>query len=753
MKMSKRIFVCLIALAIGVSMFALGASAADGELKYTTENHARILEYYEEPVIFGMDFENDELDKYSHDQLVNTLKRNTTVVAEGNGGKYLSITGGSATPKSNPVYLNWNAAEDAKIDDFILEFDLMTKGSGARTVNIYVGESAAEATDINKSSGVPGILVAKINFKDGKLEYINGIDGETYTYGTVEADLASETFYRFTLNYGVASGNVSMNVSLDGQSVASYTDGIVPLNVIGNVRFGSSIDNIKNSTLAFDNIVASGGSFARRAEDKIPETERAIADFIAICQNPDVAVDDKVAVVNTGMRLISVHGVVGETEEAKANVLTFKKLGVNLFVDQLVNCVNGINPEAPYAELVEYVTAYKKYVDLIPEDVSFMDDVAAIKTAVSNYNKAYETLETYKNDSEAVLTALADIELTNTNVRSYAYLKGYYDLIVNCTPYIGYPGVAEIMDSYNTVIAKYEALAAVGAAFTENVGVAANTENGFGVRYAAYVIARNNYFDDLAYPEIAETLSTYAVVDEEMTAIISLCDEFILNVNRADYSQYLSAKQNALTAAALSLPEITESYLEYPGVPEAIERYEVLVSTVGQSIADAQAYVSYVNNLAANAENMTKEELKDAIDEALALQEKGNVIGVDGVTEANIALNNMQSTLELAVGYKTQFNGLVNNLVAEKNNANKFAIIADAIEAAANAERYEGVDSADKAKLDAAIAEYNAKIQALNNGFATANDVACNTVSASSGSSSDDTNVGKVVALIKKFYE
>ena len=58
MKMSKRIFVCLIALAIGVSMLALGVSANGEELKYNTENHASILEYYEEPIIFGLNFED-----------------------------------------------------------------------------------------------------------------------------------------------------------------------------------------------------------------------------------------------------------------------------------------------------------------------------------------------------------------------------------------------------------------------------------------------------------------------------------------------------------------------------------------------------------------------------------------------------------------------------------------------------------------------------------------------------------------------
>ncbi len=761
MKMSKRIFVCLIALAIGVSMLALGVFADGTELKYTTENHARILEYYEEPIIFGLDFEGEEVVStgYTHAQLVNvksataTSPTNTTAVVANDDGKYLSITGGTSDMRSSAAFINWNAEAGTEIDDFILEFDIMTSGEGNRTVEIYVGETAATVAEIIAKNGVPGTSIVKINFADGKIEYVNGSADGAYTYGSVDAALASDTFYHVALNYSVVNCNVSFDISLGEQSVAAYTDGVIPTEVVGNIRVGASIANMKKSTVAYDNVVASGGSFARIEEDKIPETERAISDFITICQSSDVSVDEKVAVVNTGMRLITVHGVVGETDEARANVLAFKKIGVGLFVDQLVACVNGITEDAPYAELVEYVESYAKFVDLIPEDVSFMDDAAACEAAVAAYQAEVERLEALKTDSEHVLAVLADVDLSNTNIRSYSYLKSYYDAIANATPYIGYPGIPEIMESYNTVIEKYEQLDALGDMFAENVGIATDTDNTFGVRFNAFCVARDSYFDDPAYPEIESTLLAYNGVKLEMDAVIALCDEFILNVNRADYSQYLSAKQNALNSAENSLAEITEKYIEYPGVPAAIERYNELTVSVGDSIAAAESYVAFVNELAEKADTLTKEELQAEINKALELQKTGNVIGVDGVTEANISLNNMQSDLELTVGYKTQFSNLVSELLAEKDNALKYGLALDAIEAAANAERYEGVNSDDKAKLDAAVAEYNAKIQALNDGFAAANEVACNTVSASSGSSADNDCLGRVIALIKKFYE
>ena len=762
MKMSKRIFVCLIALAIGVSMFAIGVSADAGELKYTTENHASILEYYEEPIIFDFNYESEVVDDstYKHAQLVNVKNatdanpKNATKIVEKNGRKYLTVTGGKNAFNTNATFVNWNAEAGSEIDDFILEFDILTSGTGKRIVEIYVGESSAAVADIIKATGNPGKSLVKIDFANGKLEYISSMTDGVEAYTVIDGLTLTDTdFYHVSLLYGVQTGTAEFKLTLGDTTVASFADGYIPYDSIGNVRIGSSAANMPNTTLSIDNLAAAGGSFVRSEADKVSESERAISDFIAICQDPDVAVEDKVAVVNTGMRLLSVHGFTGESQEAQANVLNFKKIGVGLLVDQLVACVNGVADDTPYAERVEYVNSFAKYLALIPEDLSFMDDSAACAEAVDAYILEVENLEVLKSDSETILAALADAELTNTNLKSYSYLKTYYDLIANCTPYLGYPGIVDVIDGYNTVIAKFEALSALGTAFTENVAVAADASNAFITRYNAFVTARNSYFDDPAYPNIIAILESYAEVETEMNVIIALCDEFILNVNRADYSQYLSAKQNALASAAEAIEEITASYSEYPGIAEAVVRYGELVVSVGDSINAAQAYVAYVNALVESAANMTKTELQAAINEALELQKTGNVIGVDGVTEANIALNNMQSDLELTVGYKNQFSNLVSDLLAETNNSAKFDIALEALGAIENANKYEGVDSADKAKLDSAIAEYNAKIQALNNGFAQANDVACNTVSASSGNGADDANVGRVIALIKKFYE
>ena len=770
MKMSKRIFVCLIALAIGVSLLVCGVSAeGTAELKYTTENHASILEYYEEPIIFDLDFDGETTvaSGYTHAQLVNVKNaangtvKNVASIVEAEGGKYLSIAGGKNAMGTNASFLNWNAAAGNEIDDFIIEFDVMASGEGNRTVEVYVDSSSVDTAGAI-AVPAPGTSVLKIDFSAGKLTYFAGVENDVKKFTDVEAELAADTFYHVRLVYGVGVGTVSAELTLGDTLVASFADGAVPTDVIANIRVGSTLANMQKSTIALDNVVSAGGSFTRSDEDKVPETERAIADFIAICQDPDIPVDDKISVVNTGLRLITVHNVEGKDDTAKANLLAFQQAGVRIFYEQIAECVLSAPEIVDYDERVAYVEGYERFVDLIPEDIDFMgEEKAAVEAAVSAYYSEVAALEAFKIDSEAVLSALADVELSNTNLKDYGYLKSYYDAIVDHTPYVGYPGVPEILDAYNTVVARFTLMAQTGKTFTDNVATAADTANSFGVRFTAYCAARDNYFDDPAYPDIAAALASYASVDAEMVAVIEFCDTFILNVNRADYSQYLSAKKLALAAAGATIDAVKASYLEYPGITEAIELYDALYVEINNSEAAAKAYVDFVVELGKNASSMTKAELQAAILEALELQLTGNVIGyeaeIDGekitVTDANIILNNLQSDLELTVGYREQFTAIVNSIEKETVASNVYALAYDALEAYENASRFEGVDEADKAKLDAKIAELNAKIQALNEGFAQANEVACNTVSASSGSAADNNSVGKVVALIKKFYE
>ena len=781
MKMSKRIFVCLVVLALSVSLFAMVGSAAGNEgLKYHVGNHKTVLEYYEEPIIFGYAF--DDLDAvasgYTNDQLVNVNVNNQSlttisIVDGGSGDKHLTIKGGANPALTTPTYLNWNAAEGDEIDDFNLEFDILMKnnmpmGAANLIFSVFVCDSAVTSTDIVGSTPV-GTNLFKFDFNKGNVQYYDPAVAGSVT--TASAGIAANTEYHVAIEYSVVNSKVSLTVTLasDGSAVYSLTDVALPTEKVGSIRLGSAMLELAfQNQIDLDNVIASGGSFTRLEENKIPDTERAIADFLTICESDDYTVADKVAVLSTGLALINEHGFVGTTDEAKANVLALNKVGVQLFANKLSECLFTIVEGCPYDQLVEHVTSYKLYADLIPADYSFMgDDAAAITAVIEKYNAKYNSLEQLKTDSEALIAALSDAELTNTNVRNYGYLKPYYDAVVNLQPYAGYPGVDDLCNARDVVIERFEALDAKAKAFHANVLAGADTTATFGTRFAAYTAANENYFDDAAYDGIDAILATYNALKDEMTVAINVCDHFILNVRRAEYSQYLSAKKSALDAASRGAYEegttppadnaqldlINAKYLEYPGITEAIELYNALKTEVATNEAAALAYVAAVNDIVAKLDTMTQDQLRAALASAEELQKTGNVIGVDGVTEANIVLNNIKSTFELTEGYMKQFTSVVAKLDAAKTAAERFDLAIEAFAVINNANKYDGVDSADKAKLDANVSDYNAKIQALNAGFVEANNVACNLVSASSGSPTDDSAVGRVIALIKKFYE
>ena len=782
MKMSKRIFVCLMVLAIGVSMLAFGASASEtAERKYDTTNHATILEYYAEPIVFDMSFEDATVGaNYSDDALIQLNGRNQAfngdtkpfpaTIVEENGNKYLTIPSGSTILKQTTAFITWNAEEGKNIDDFLMSFSVKSSvsatGASLPPAELWVADTPATQQQIISKDDPLGTALIKFNFAEGKIVYYDG----TELGATVSEALSADVFYDVSLVYSVINSSYSFTVTApDGTVVASVSDIAIPYTTIGNVRIGSLSGSMKNSVLAFDNVSASGGSSIRYEADKVPFTNQALSDFVAICNDEAVSVEDKLAVVGTAFKLIYEYGEEVISDDNAENVLALKKLGVELYAAEVSGRLASLSDDLAYDERVKLIEECEYYDGLIPEDISFMDSdvIAAITAAAEQYKAEQAKLDDLKAHSEAIIAALADAELTNTNVRSYSYVKSYYDKIAAYTPYLGYPGIPEIIDSYNTVIAKYGELTESGNEFVENVLAASNTEATFGARYAAYVYARDNFFDDPAFPEIDTALAAYAEVDAEMTAVIALCDHFILNVSRADYSQYLSAKKSALDAASRGAygegeeaPEvdtqlnlIKEKYLEYPNIVASVELYESLLASVLADEAAATAYVNAVNELEKIASTLSKSELAAKIAEAEELQKTGNVIGVDGVTDANIILNELKAQLELSEGYKSQFSTVVDKLDKATAAEEIFSLAHEAYGVIGNAERYEGVLSADVEKLNAKVAEYNDMIKALNAGFKAANDVACSTVSASSGSPSDDTPVGLVATIIKKFYE
>ena len=136
---------------------------------------------------------------------------------------------------------------------------------------------------------------------------------------------------------------------------------------------------------------------------------------------------------------------------------------------------------------------------------------------------------------------------------------------------------------------------------------------------------------------------------------------------------------------------------------------------------NADAYIAAVNELKALvAANGSYSAKKIAVASAKTLQESGNVLGYEGVKEANIDLAKVDSDIKALEGYSKTLIEIVNQLKEEKNLSVRRELILSAQACVEKAERsYTGVSAAITA-LNECIAQYKADVQLVNSALANA---------------------------------
>ena len=769
MKMAKRVFVCLLALALCVSLLSVLAMADESGIVSISEIK-KVLEYYEEPVIFSYDFDDAPTGNFTADQIVNQSAygdRNTLTVKEGTDGRYLEIVGDFLY--CAPTYFVWNS--DEAVDDFLVDFSASASSLalGLNVISLYIdGETRSDV--INST---PGTELVTLNFSQEKVTYadptvsggvgtLKGADGNNFV-------ISSDVFYNVSVEYMVSDGAYSLTVSKASDPTVSATvEGVkLPCELVKHLRLGATEANMYDSIIHLDNINVFGGTFRRNNSEKDVATKKAISDILALVTGEESLTDeDKLELFSVVSTLVEKHGFVSEDADTGAAIDTIVSSAVELYAAKLDECLSLINKDGTYAERYDNYQSYVRYFELMPADISCVgaERQPVIQAIIDRYSLEGQDLASIKENSEGYIAALAGINFENAaNVNDYNYLKGYYDAVSEFAPHPSYAGVKELETVYRALIASYESIKTNGDRFVNNVAIVSNSENSFGERYLAYVDARDNKFENETYPGVTEALLVLETVIEEMEAAIEICEDFMINMTRAEYSTYLNAKRGALQDAARGKDQnaapdaqlllIQEKYMEYPGMAEAVERHATLSREIVESEAAAEAYIAYVTELKSVHETLSDTELAARILEAERLSVLGNVTGYEGVTDANIALNNIKAGFELASGYKKYFSTLIGSLETEKDNGKRFDIINEALDVVRIAESYDGVNAGEKAELDAAISEYNENVKALNAAFETANSVAADVVSASAGTAADDAQVGRVVALIKKLSE
>ena len=746
MKMSKRIFIVLLTVALLVSAFAFSASAAE----VTVENYENVLDYYEHPTIFSLDFAGEDVD-YADDLMIQTPANVTSALVEDSaapGGKYLGLAFKvGRPPNKGNLYFNWNA--DDSISDFYLDMTVSGNAgagspSNAPKLTFIIGESNFNSV-ANGSTDDTAILV--LDFATGGVKY-SMIDSDGDLVSVEEPGVLTKgAWYNVSVTYSVEAAVCVIDVKNVNDESNSFTvaTNYIPYDAIGNVRVG-----VHNSNGTAGNVInvaalnAAGGTVRRNLANPQSAIENTVLGMYDLyCSNIDKS--EKVNICSVINKLLG-YGFTSELDEVNAAIDALKFGSVTLYSDEIDRFLVGYAKLANYDEKRALVDANMEYADVLKNiDLSPVGDekAAAIRANLDTFYGIDEALKRAEADSIAFIEVLQGVEevLDSTD---YSVLNSFFEPASAYTPDLTYAGVAEVYGNYLILEENVLDIANSAEKFIDLVNAANNAEIPFMERYNVYITIEDNFFRNETYPGVTEAIALYNdVLAPYMDAEIALAENFITYVSRAQYSTYISAKQANLDIAKQYM-DVCEPQFE--GVAEAKVLYAEIVEYIAEQIKLANAYIDAVNAI----DGKTGAELTAAIANAKALQAAGNVLGVDGVTEANIKLDEISTQIELADKYCTYFIHVVDSIEKAESTKERYNLLVEAKYAEKDADpAYPGVSDASK-KLASAIEAYNNEVNKVNSAYETATEVAINTCTVGKTANSVS---GHVVALVKKLFD
>jgi hypothetical protein len=753
MKMTKRIFIALLIVALTVSSIAVFASAEET----TLADYVNVLEYFEEQSLIDFDFGGEDVDysatlKFNRPSgRANQFVEELVADASSPAGKYLSVAvkerSGRTAYGDNHVYFTWTS--DEAIDDF--NIDMTVSGakynSGSENdenlpkIVIVVNDTAF--ADMNKQNlEKTGTTIASIDYRGGYFTYLKA-NGEFKTDYKIEEG----QWYNVSLTYDVDNGvSITVYNCADPANAITVTDGYVPFESVKDVRVGAHGDDngsARGSTIKFADVRVLGGVYHRESSNMQADVEAKVIGMYDLFNAEDATIEDKIAVCTVAEKLVF-YGFTSENAQVNEALAVLGKGAVGLYNNKIeefvatVDTLDTFDAKKAYLEEVIYYAESLASMDLSNADA---ETVATTEKNLSDFESVHNRILASEADSAQFLALVESVR--EHSLTDYNVIKADLALFEGCEPDLTYEGVAEAYKHYNKIVRAESDIRLSSEEFIAAVNVANDTTLDFNTRAVAYSSIEGVLEND-TYPGVAEANAIYVeVLVPFMHLEISNAENFVKYVKKADYALYISAKQENL--------DIAKTYMdicqpEFEGVAEAKVLYEQVQLYINQKLADATAYINAVNAL----DSLTGSALTAAIKNAESLQEAGNVLGVDGVTEANIKLNQIIASIELREKYCVYFLNLVAALDKADDATETFEILADAREAEAMADKsYAGVADA-SAKLAKAIADFNAQVEAINAEFEKANDVAANTCGVGGNAK---TVSAHVVALVKKFFD
>ena len=404
-------------------------------------------------------------------------------------------------------------------------------------------------------------------------------------------------------------------------------------------------------------------------------------------------------------------------------------------------------------------------------------DILAAKNVCNNLIPA--KIERIRQQTEAVVNLVGAFDYDNHN---YGEIKNFIASIEDFTDCDGtfkyreeleltendanykYEYAAQAIEEYAEIKLMLAEIDANAISFMSAIiAIPENPQKtvGFGAIYANYLKASavfvngtvHESLDVKTYPAVAgvsleECIGRYSVIEAYILGRMAESNEFISLIGDASYSATYTKTLERLDAAAVYLDADIENKsveVEYSGVAEAIATYNLLREKLAGNVADAEAYKAAVNAINIDA---AYKDLKAAVTAALTLQEAGAVDGIAGITEANKKLSEAAAKVGALEGNSATLIAATKALKSAETLAERRELIFIGTNAALGAEDSISGVTAARAELEAAIAQFNADVEAANAGFFASVKNASDITSYAAPSD----NVFKMADIIKKLF-
>ena len=767
MKNTRKILILLLLIAMSFACFSVFAYAAEAtpsedQLKYEAAlaTHKKVLEYYEAGYYLNADFD-DAADFNA------ALSDATDEFALTVGGAFeATLADGAANVSSvSNTYFDF-------VPDTVASFGIKAK------VKVTADSSFSLFLHSSKRGSV-GEYLRLFAVSGSKIAHELDYKGDTISYKTSTSAVAADTYFDidFFLDKQANQNVITLIVTPDNGVAETFTysyDNTSTDFLNGKFDFKSFYLATDGATI--DSLQVYKGSFMRDLDNG--NNVKIIADAIVAIANDyntySTKVDSKAyELCEIVADLVVTYGYdpSGLTDTALVeSVKTFAQTCVNtvapVYAEAYANGVNNINVELAYYDRLTHVESIAVYSDFLnnlkDSDYSEVDgiDYDAIAADSAKVEAELATLEKAKEDTIAAFAAAVNIP--NVYLATYADYREAYDVLKAhpiCATYYDEQRSAEAVNLAskvaNVILAEYPVIDKKASAFAENVVIANDQTKSYAERYAAYTIAKANVFTDASYDAyldgttVAELLAAYDNATLTFSASVEAAEAFLSKIDQAAKTPSYSVKLVALDEAAAYIDTVERGY---PGVTEAIELYNALRKDISDKIEATKLYIQSVIDVQNAA---TVAEKKAAIAKAKELAVLGNDVSVEiadfdiTVTQANVILSDEESAIVLAETKVANFIAATNALDSiTDRKALKAAIArASALKAGADVTAAGVADAS--AKLDAAIAAFNAAVNAANT---AGKETATLTVSVL-GASVPTQRIGEVIAIIKKFYE